>query len=207
MISTPPGVGQTRLMLNMFCMVGLGQKKLDCQHLRFKFLSTTFAKSMAKIVLFSWLETKKTVDLDSKKVEIKDNLLQLKNSKIIRFELTVRTRALKCASKGMIIIYGLYHNFYDFFRKGLYIEDKTYQGTITMKSLTSAESSSQTTIRSIRSNRPAEDETNDTSDFSCKVLEVLTEDQQRICLDDKYSCRKILGSQVRVFFGYFCSRT
>ena len=93
-----------RLMANTFSMVGLGQEKLDCQHLRFEFLSTTFAKSMAKSVMFSWLEMKKAEkDLDSKKVEIKDNLLQLRNSKIIRFELTVRTRARKCASKGMII--------------------------------------------------------------------------------------------------------
>ena len=174
-----------RLMANTFSMVGLGQEKLDCQHLRFEFLSTTFAKLMAKGLIFSWLETKKTVDLDSKKVEIKDNLLQLKNSKIIRFELTVRTRARKCASKGMIIIYGLYHNFYDFFRKGLYIESQKYQDTITMTSLTSAESSSRTEIRS---NRPTEDETNDTSDFSCKDLEVLTAYQKTLC-EGEGNCR------------------
>ena len=136
--------------------------------------------------MFSWLETKKTVDLDSKNVEIKDNLLQLKNSKIIRFELTVRTRARKCASKGMIIIYGLYHNFYDFFRKGLYIETQAYQGTITMKSLTSG-NSSRTKIG--KSNRPTEE---DTSDFSCKDLEVLTGDQQNICLGEG-NCRDKLG--------------
>ena len=91
-------------MVNMFCMVGSSQEKWERQRVRFEFPSMKFAKSMPKSVTFSWLEMKKVEkDLDSKKVEIKDNLLQLRNSRIIRFELTVRTRARKCASEGMII--------------------------------------------------------------------------------------------------------
>ena len=78
---------------------------------------------------------------------------------------------------------------YDFFRKRLYIETRPYQGTITMKSLTSGKSS-RTKIG--KSNRPTEEDTNDTSDFSCKDLEVLTGDQQNICLGEG-NCRDKLG--------------
>ena len=65
-------------MVNMFFMVGSSQEKSERQRVRFRFLSMKFDKSTAKSATFSWLETKKTwIDLDSKKVEIKDVLLQL----------------------------------------------------------------------------------------------------------------------------------